>query len=70
MISPVWVGAIRRLEDSASVYSMVRNVGLLRNGWIRRTGISPDGCRRVATVRRIDNYKEQGIVRIAQVPQG
>ena len=43
MISPAWVGAIRCLEDPASVYSMVRNVGLLRSGWIRRTGIGPDG---------------------------
>jgi hypothetical protein len=70
MISPAWVGAIRCLEDPASVYSMVRNVGLLHSGWITTDRHRPGWLlQRVATVRRFDNYKEQGIVRIAQLAQ-
>ena len=43
MISPVWVGVIRRLEDSASVYNMMRNVGLYMADVYDGPRIGPDG---------------------------
>ena len=58
-------------RPSQCVYSMVRNVGAFTQRMDTADRHQPGWLlQRVATVRRIDNYKEQGIGRIAQPAQG